>query len=265
MSEWPIIKQITMLMAFVINFIYSVLSIIGIENVIVTVVLMTVLFKLMTLPITINQQKASIINKLISPELKQLKNQYGNIDSPIFKAKANIELEKIRYKYSVPKSSGCLMFALQFPVIIGLYCVIYNIEKFIPGLPIQAFDFCGLNLKATSGFRFGKELIIPIIVFISQMMQTLIMQKVNTGKWKIDFGNIFSAGISFYFAISVPLLIGVYWTLQSLFSGIEIYVIHFVLRNKDIGYFTKKQAIKHCKYRKKRGLPVSSTLAKCEV
>ena len=255
MNEWPIIKQIIFLMAYLMRGIYLTLSLLGIENVIFTVIVMTVLFKVAMTPLTISQIKSNIIQKRISGDIDSLKELYGNNDIPILKTKLNIEIERLKNKFSINNASGCLVLLLQFPVIIGLYYVVSNMRTYIPELSDTAFICCGIDMSENPSFGFVKESLVLIMVFLSQIVQSVITQSVNSGKLKINFSNLFSALITLFFAIKVPILIGVYWTFQALCSIIQICVLNKYLNSKTLKYFADKVRKKTNLIRFKKGLP----------
>ena len=55
--DWPVIKQIVMLFGYVVEYIYKFLEIIGLPNLGLTIILLTLVVKLVLLPLTIKQQK----------------------------------------------------------------------------------------------------------------------------------------------------------------------------------------------------------------
>lgn len=84
-----------------------------------SIFLLTIVVRLITLPLTMKQLKATRAISVIQPQLQELQKKYG-------KDKQKISQETMRlYKEHGISPMGCLLpMAIQFPVWIGLYQVI---------------------------------------------------------------------------------------------------------------------------------------------
>ncbi len=74
-STWgnvPVIKQIAWILGYLMQGIFIVLSHMGILSVAACIIVFTIITKMILLPLTINQQKFTKVNALMTPELQEL-------------------------------------------------------------------------------------------------------------------------------------------------------------------------------------------------
>jgi YidC/Oxa1 family membrane protein insertase len=83
------------------------------------IILLTVLIKVILLPLTIKQTKSMIAMQKIQPEIKKLQEKYKDD-----KEKLSQEMMKFYKEHNVSLFSGCLPLLLQLPVFFALYIVI---------------------------------------------------------------------------------------------------------------------------------------------
>ena len=85
-----------------------------------TIILMTIIFRFLMLPLMLKSMKS--MNKLreIQPELKKIQDKYGNSKDPEIMKKANAERSAVMAKHGANPLSGCLPMLIQMPLFIGL-------------------------------------------------------------------------------------------------------------------------------------------------
>ena len=93
---------------------YSVASSYGLA-----IVLLTLLVRVILLPLSIKQTKSMREMQAIQPEMKRLQQKYKNDTQ-----KRNEETMKLYKEHGVNPLGGCLPLLFQFPVFIGLYYVV---------------------------------------------------------------------------------------------------------------------------------------------
>lgn len=109
---------------YIMNIIYNFLSNYGF-----TIVVISVLFKLIILPLTIKQQKSMAAMQEIQPLMTEIQNKYAND-----KEKQSTEMMKIYQEYNISPFASCLPTLLQFPILIGLYGAIARPLTFMLGV-----------------------------------------------------------------------------------------------------------------------------------
>ena len=129
--DWPVIKQIIMLFGFVVEYIYKFLELIGLPNLGLTIILLTLVVKCVLLPLTINQQKFTKLSSYAQPEIKAIQAKYqGKRDNYSMQA-MQAETKAVYAKYGISQTGGCINSFIQFPIIIALYGVIRNIPLYV--------------------------------------------------------------------------------------------------------------------------------------
>src|SRR5712691_190538 len=84
-----------------------------------SILILTILIKIVLLPLGIKQIKSMQSMQVIQPKIKELQKKYkGN------KQKAQEETMKLYKEAGVNPLGGCLPLLLQFPILISMYAVI---------------------------------------------------------------------------------------------------------------------------------------------
>ena len=101
-------------MGFILGAIYNFVQSYGLS-----IILFTLVMKIILLPISIKQQKSMASTARIQPKIKELEKKYRGD-----KQKQSEEMMKLYKEEGVNPMSGCLPMLIQFPIIIGLYSVV---------------------------------------------------------------------------------------------------------------------------------------------
>jgi len=112
---------------YMMDFIYRFVSNYGL-----TIVILTILFKLVLLPLTIKQQKSTKAMQAIQPAMAEIQKKYANE-----KERQSQEIMKLYKEYNVNPMAGCLPTLIQFPILIGLYGAIAKPLKFMLHLSVD--------------------------------------------------------------------------------------------------------------------------------
>lgn len=99
------------------------------------------------LPLTLNQQKNTAKMARLKPEMDKIKAKYGTNQQ-----KYSEELQKLYQKENYSPTSGCLPLLIQFPIIIGLYGVIYQPLTYILGLTSEKITELATAIQANPKF-----------------------------------------------------------------------------------------------------------------
>ena len=176
-----------------------------------TLIVVTVLIKLATIPFTIMSQKNVSKTQLIQPELQKLQYKYRNDKNQL-----SIEMQKLYKKHDVNPLGGCLPLLVQMFILFGFIRVVYdplthmlqlsasqisnlmiieggknasqvaicgnpdviNAIKELGKTPID-FDFYGINLTQTLSSNLGdwKMWIFPALAVITTALSSYISKK----------------------------------------------------------------------------------------
>ena len=86
-----------------------------------TLVIVTVLINLITIPLNIMSQKSTSKTQQLQPLIAELQRKYAND-----KEKLNTEMQKIYTKYGINPMAGCLPMIIRLFIILGFVGVVYN-------------------------------------------------------------------------------------------------------------------------------------------
>ncbi len=133
-STTPIIGQFAWLIGKLIEIIYDGLCAIGIPNLGVAIILLTLVIKLLMLPLTIKQQKFTKLNTVMQPEINKIQKKYRGKKDQESMMKMNQETQAVYEKYGASPTGSCLPLLIQFPILFALYRVIYNIPAYVDSI-----------------------------------------------------------------------------------------------------------------------------------
>jgi len=96
----------------------------------ITLILFTLVTKLLMMPLTINQKKSMIRMNAFQPLIQNIQKKYANDTQ-----KQNEELARLQQEHGFSMTSGCLPLAIQMPILFGLIDVIYKPLRYMLGVP----------------------------------------------------------------------------------------------------------------------------------
>lgn len=126
-----IIGPIAQLLGLLMNIIFEFLSLLGIPNVGLSIILFTIIIYTLMLPLTVKQQKFSKMSAKMNPEIQAVQKKYKGKQDQVSMMKMKDETDAIYAKYGTSPTGTCLPMLVQFPILIALYRVIYAIPTHI--------------------------------------------------------------------------------------------------------------------------------------
>lgn len=127
----PIIGQIATLMGWIMDGIYRVLNLVGIQNLGLCIIIFSILIYLCMTPLQIKQQKFSKMSAVMQPELQKIQKKYQGKKDAETQQKLNEETMAVYEKYGVSPTGSCLQLAIQMPILLALWQVIYRIPAYV--------------------------------------------------------------------------------------------------------------------------------------
>ena len=212
------------------------------------IIALTVIIRIILIPLTASQIRASKKMQDLAPHLSNLKEKHKDD-----KKKHQEEMMKLYKEHGVGPASGCLPVLLQFPIIIGLYQALYTIvnastvAKLAGVNKLMYFDFLkvhtlwdptffgiSISLKPQDAImKMPILIIIPIITVVLQLILSKMMMPEVPVKAKSDDMQATFAKQSLYliplmvgyFSFSLPVGLSLYWNTFSIFGIIQQYWI----------------------------------------
>lgn len=129
--QGAILGPIAKVLGWILEKLYEGLSLVGIENVGICIILFTFIVNGLMIPIQVKQQKFSRMSAKMNPELMAIQNKYKNKKDETSIRKMQMEQQAVYQKYGVSPASGCLPLLISMPILFALYRVIYNVPAYV--------------------------------------------------------------------------------------------------------------------------------------
>ena len=150
-SNGMIIGPIASLLGMFMNGIFFVLNKIGIPNIGLAIIIMTILIYMAMLPLTVKQQKFSKLQRKMQPELNKINKKYEGRKDPESMERQQAEIKEVYGKYGVSATGSCVQLIIQMPILLALYRVFYNIPAYVPMVKQAFFPLVDELISANAG------------------------------------------------------------------------------------------------------------------
>ncbi len=144
----PIAKGLGWIMDRIYLFLSSVL---GIESVSISIVIFTVFIYVCLFPLTYKQQKFSVLQRKMKPEMDAIQKKYKNKKDQASMAAMQEETTSLYDKYGVSPMGSCAQALIQIPILFSLFRVFNNIPAYITSVK-GIFTNLVDQIAATKGF-----------------------------------------------------------------------------------------------------------------
>lgn len=217
------------------KFVFNLVSKIGTEPANVSfyamaIILTTIIFKFILLPIGLKQNKSMKKMQEIQPEIKEIQDKYKN-DPQTLQAKVS----KVYKDNNVSPFSGCLILIIQIPIILGFFKALRDPVTYVFKNPqtYEALNKVFLwipNLEKPDPYVWGLPLLAGITTFLqSRLMsgQTAVDdQAASTQKTM----NMILPLMIWWSARAFPAGLALYWTISNIFQ-----IVQQIITNRSFG------------------------------
>lgn len=159
----------------------------------ITVILFTVVTKLLMTPLTIKQQKFTKMSSIMNPELTAVQEKYKGKKDEQSMRMMQLEQQAIYEKYGTSPTAGCLPMLIMFPIMFALYRIIYAIPAYVPKI-YDLYNAIAEGIKNQDYFTYMSELAPTVGVatknfsemsegFFTNAHLVDIMTKFGTNEW----------------------------------------------------------------------------------
>ena len=202
-----------------------------------TIVVFTLLTKIIMLPISIMVQKNSIKMVKMYPEINRIKAKYFGSSDLI--SEEQYQLYK-REKYH--PMLDLVPVILQLIILMGVVEVINHPAQHLLRTSAEqsmGLDmlFLGLDLSVVPSQVGGISIVVPLIAALSAWLMCHIQNKVNVLQAEQTKVNqittlLISVGLSMYLGFFVPAGVGLYWTVGNLLSILQLFLLNIWINPK---------------------------------
>jgi YidC/Oxa1 family membrane protein insertase len=180
------------------------------------IVVLTVVVRLVILPLFVSQYRSGRRMQEIAPQVKQVQAKHKND-----KRKQQEEMMRLFQEHKVNPFGSCLPIVFQFPVFIALYFVLRDFSR---GQTTGDLGFMGIIPDISQEFRdMGwRALVIAVIYGVSQLLATEVSMATQpqTNEWQRKLFRVLPlfivAGLFFY--PNIPAGLVLYWMTTNLWT-----------------------------------------------
>lgn len=179
-----------------------------------TIILFTIIVKLLLLPLTIKQFRATSKMTELQPKMKQIQDKYKNDPN-----RAQQEMMKLYKEYNVSPFSGCLPLLIQFPILIALFNVFNMLD--LSGIGFSLLPWI-TDLSAPDPLK-----ILPILSALTTFLSTKLMQP-STGEAAAQTNtmNIVMTVMILVMSFNFSSALVLYWTVSNVFQLVQSLVMN---------------------------------------
>ncbi len=194
-----------------------------------SIVIFTIICKLILLPLNIKSTKSMREVQMLQPEMNRLQKKYK--DNP---EKLNLEMQKLYKIYKVNPMGGCLPLLLQLPIIYGLFGALRDPLQYVfqslPQAQAEAIinhSWYWIPNLANPDPYYILPILCVVFTYISQKFTMSVQggtQEQQSSQKMMLYLMPLMIG---FFAMSMPAGVSLYWVVQNIFTFIQQY---FMLR-----------------------------------
>lgn len=147
----PIAKLLGWIMDKIYYFLENVLHIQNGPLIAITIFIFTILVYMCMFPLTYKQQKFSMLQRKMQPEMKAIQDKYAGKRDQASQMALQEEMQTLYDKYGISPTGSCLQLIIQMPIFFALYRVFYNVPAYINSVK-DIYSNLVTGIMATDGY-----------------------------------------------------------------------------------------------------------------
>ena len=180
----------------------------------VSIILVTILIRIILLPLMIKQMKSTKAMQEIQPQIQALKEKYSSKDQKT-QQKLNQETMLLFQKNNINPMAGCLPILIQMPILIAFYHAIMRTSE------ISQHTFLWFDLGARDPY-----FILPVLAALGTFVQQKIVMRGQPDNPQMKIMLYVMPIMILVFAVSLPSALSLYWVVGNIFSIVQSIFIH---------------------------------------
>jgi YidC/Oxa1 family membrane protein insertase len=179
------------------------------------IIVVTILIRLILLPLNIKQLKSSKAMQEIQPEMQALREKYSSKDA-VTQQKLQQETMKLFQKHGVNPMAGCLPILIQMPILIAFYHAIYRYDEFREG------SFLWFELGSN-------DYILAVIAAAATFLQQKLVMSSNANAAanpQMTMMLYIMPIMIGVFAAIFPAALALYWVVGNIFMVVQTIFVH---------------------------------------
>jgi YidC/Oxa1 family membrane protein insertase len=178
-----------------------------------SIIAVTLLIRLVILPLMIKQTKSSKAMQALQPEMAKLKEKYSSKDQKT-QQKLQQETMALFQKHGVNPLAGCFPLIVQMPILIGFYHAISRTRE------IAEHNFLWFDLGSPDPYY-----ILPLVAGVTTFIQQKMMMAGQEANPQMAMMLWLMPIMIIVFAINFPAALSLYWVVGNLFMIVQTYFI----------------------------------------
>ncbi|MFP7477205.1 YidC family membrane integrase SpoIIIJ [Terribacillus saccharophilus] len=194
------------------------------ENFGLGIIIVTVIIRLVLLPLNIKQLRSSRAMQEIQPELKELQKKYSSKDANT-QQKLQQETMQLFQRHGVNPLAGCLPIIVQMPILLAFYQAISRTEA------IKEHNFLWVQLGSPDPY-----FILPIVAGLATFLQQKLMMAGNTAMAanpQMTMMLYIMPVMITVFALFLPSALALYWVVGNIFMVAQTLLINKPMMSKN--------------------------------
>lgn len=205
---WPLVSLITLFKELLGTYGYGIIAV-------------TIIIRLILLPLMIKQTKSSKEMQEVQPELNALKEKYKSKDA-VTQEKYRTEMQKLMTERKINPAAGCLPVFIQMPILIGFYHAISRMNN-TPEVVLGTF----------MGFELGEiSITLAIIAGIMQFFVLRTGPAMGNPQMKVMM-YIMPLFIVILGSTILPAALALYWVIGNIISIIQNFFIYKPFKKEE--------------------------------
>ena len=190
----------------------------------ISVIIISLLIRLIAFPITKKTAMQSEIMKKAQPELNKIQKKYANKQDQESMMKQNQEMMAVYKKYGINPMGGCIFAMIQLPIFIAFFEAIQRTPA------IFEDKFLGLQLGTTPSIgittsTFYAYALLVIIIGFSTFFSMRMATAGNATDPSMKMMPIMMTGMIVITGIFMPTGLGIYWVTSNIFTLVQNYLV----------------------------------------
>jgi len=205
---WPLVSLITVFKELLGTYGYGIVAV-------------TIIIRLVLLPLMIKQAKSSKQMQEVQPELAALKEKYKSKDA-VTQEKYRTEMQKVMSDKKINPAAGCLPVIVQMPILIGFYHAISRMNS-TPEIELGSILWFKLAVPSIT------------LAVIAGLMQFIVLRTgpaMNNPQMKIMM-YIMPVFIIIFGSI-LPAALSLYWVIGNIISFIQNVFIYKPFKKEEV-------------------------------
>ena len=190
----------------------------------ISVIIISLLIRLIAYPLTRKTAMQSEIMKEAQPELQKIQKKYKGKEDQESMMKQNQEMMAVYKKYGINPMGGCIFAMIQLPIFVAFFEAIQRtpaiFEDFFLGLQLGTTPLVGISTPT-----FYAYIILVIIIGVTTFFSMRMATTGNATDPTMKMMPTMMTGMIVITSVFMPTGLGIYWVTSNIFTFVQNYIV----------------------------------------